>query len=58
MVEHVKIAGITESWASADINDTELQIDNFDVYRKDKLTMTSFIAVIGFYPLDRSFRDL
>ena len=33
----MKIAGITESWSSADINDAELQIDNFDVYRKDRL---------------------
>lgn len=29
------IAAITESWAKEDINDSELKIDGYTMYRKD-----------------------
>lgn len=58
LMEHgVKIAGITESWASADLKDAELQVDNFNVYRKDKLTMTSFATALGFLSTRQIFES-
>lgn len=34
------IAAITESWAKEDINDSELKIDGYTMYRKDRLVNT------------------
>lgn len=34
------IAAITESWAKEDINDSELKIDGYTMYRKDRLVST------------------
>jgi len=32
----LKIIGITETWASAEISDAEYHLPNFEMYRKDR----------------------